>query len=64
MRERREAAAKLASNHEAVVKRLAARAGVMHQPGSMYGMGWQDINGVWPLAPASLTINATCVPLP
>jgi hypothetical protein len=50
MRDRREAAAKLAVRREALVKRLAQKSGVMHKPGSMYGICHRDINGVHPMA--------------
>ena len=46
MRDRREAAAKLTVRRTALVSRLAQKSGVIHKPGSMYGICYTDVNGV------------------
>lgn len=45
MRDRREAAAKLTVRRTALVSRLAQKSGVIHKPGSMYGICYTDVNG-------------------
>jgi hypothetical protein len=45
MRDRREAAAKIAARREVLVQRLAQKSGVMHKPGSLYGICYRDVNG-------------------
>ena len=60
MRDRREAAAKLTVRRRALVTRLAAKSGVMHKPGSMYGICYTDVNGAAPCSCPEL-MGRTCL---
>ena len=61
MRDRREAAAKVTVRRHALVTRLAAKSGVMHKPGSMYGICYTDVNGARAAAAVPELVGLACL---